>query len=190
MAEFDELDQAVEGVLRGRKEQFEVVIRKFHVPVRAFISALVHDRNDADDLAQQAFVFAYQHLDEYRPGTHFLAWLKAIARNLVMDHHKRHAQRHAIHERYLRELAAAKASEILGPREVDLRLEMLQRCIDRLPEEQRDFLRQVHSRNRTLEEMAHRLQRSALAVRKQSSRLHELLRQCIDRHLAQGEITS
>jgi RNA polymerase sigma-70 factor (ECF subfamily) len=177
------LDDLIERVRGGDREAFAGVIEACHVPVRALISALVHDRNDADDLAQQAFVFAYQHLAEYQAGTHFLAWLKAIARNHVRDHFKRRSLQKANHLRYLREEITRRAFEIAGPAEADPRIEMLEGCVGSLPDRQRDLLREAHARTGTLEDLAARLHRPADALRKQISRLYEVLRECIDRRL-------
>ena len=177
----EDLEEALDAVRRGERDRFVSVIRACHVPVRALISALVQDLNDADDLAQQTFVFAFQHLDEYKPGTHFLAWLKAVARNNVLDYLKRRGRQRANQGRFLREEIARRAGELTHPEEIDPRLEMLQQCVQGLDPRQRVLLRQAHDRRFTLEEMARRLRRSAGALRKQISRLYEALRQCIDR---------
>ncbi len=179
----DDLDALVEEVRRGERDGFARLIQACHVPVRALISALVHDPDDADDLAQQTFVFAYQRLAEYQIGTRFLSWLKAIARNMVLDYHKRAGQRRENLRRYLRLEIARQASTLAGVEALDPRLELLERCVGDLPDPQRSFLRLAHDRAITLEELAGRLRRSAAAVRKQLSRLHELLRECVDRRL-------
>ncbi len=179
----EEIEEAVRAVRRGERDRFAAVIQACHVPVRALVSALVHDRDDADDLAQQTFVFAFQHLGEYQTGTNFLAWLKAIARNNVLDYLKRRGQQRANQDRCLREEIARRAGDLFRPEEIDPRLEMLRHCVQGLDSRQRVLLRQAHDRTFPLEELARRLQRSAAALRKQISRLYEALRQCIDRRL-------
>ncbi|HZE98507.1 MAG TPA: sigma-70 family RNA polymerase sigma factor [Planctomycetota bacterium] len=179
-----DLDDLIERVRRGERNHFEAVIQACHVPVRALLSVLVHDRDDADDLAQQTFVFAYEHLQDYASGTNFLAWIKAIARQHAQDHRKRLAQRRGSQERFLRSEIARRASEIAGTASLDSRLQQLQECVQRLPDAQRSFLRDAHDRSSTLDDLARRLQRSAAAVRKQISRLYDLIRQCMDRRIS------
>jgi RNA polymerase sigma-70 factor (ECF subfamily) len=183
----EDIEEALDAVRRGERDRFVSVIRACHVPVRALISALVQDLNDADDLAQQTFVFAFQHLNEYTPGTHFLAWLKAVARNNVLDYLKRRGRQRANQGRFLREEIARRAGELTRPEEIDPRLEMLKQCVQGLDPRQRVLLRQAHDRSFTLDEMARRLRRSAAALRKQISRLYEALRQCIDRRQENAE---
>jgi RNA polymerase sigma-70 factor (ECF subfamily) len=185
-----DLDDLDERVRRGDRDGFSAIIGACHVPVRALLAALVHDRDEADDLAQQTFVFAYEHLKEYQVGTHFLAWLKAIARNLAMDALKRRGQRRASQERFLRAEVARRTADLAGVELLESRLELLQSCVQRLPDAQRVFLREAHDRASTIDELAGKLKRSAASVRKQISRLYELLRQCMDRRLGGADLLS
>jgi RNA polymerase sigma-70 factor (ECF subfamily) len=148
-----ELDEAVERVRRGERQYFSRVIEACHVPVRALLMAMIQDRDEADDLAQQTFVFAYQRLGDYQPNTRFLAWVKAIARNHALDHLKRRADRREGLERYLRSEIARRAGEMLGGA-LDTRLECLQQCVQELPELQRSFLRQAHDRTSSIDDLA------------------------------------
>lgn len=180
MASDIDLDDLVDRIRQGEREAFAALVQACHVPVRALLAALVHDRDDADDLAQQTFVFAYEHLKDYATGTNFLAWIKAIARQYAQDHRKRAAQRRGSQERFLRAEIARRTSELAGDDGADSRLQLLEQCVQKLPDPQRSFLREAHDRSSTLEDLARRLQRPATAVRKQISRLYELLRQCMD----------
>lgn len=185
-----DLDDRIERALGGDPDAFAAIIEACHVPVRALLAAVVHDRDDADDLAQQTFVFAFEHLREYQAGTHFLAWLKTIARNHAMDHLKRLGQRRQSQERFLRGEIARRTADLAGVEALESRLEVLQQCVQGLPETQRSFLREAHDRGTTLDALARKLQRSAPAVRKQISRLYDLLRQCMDRGLGGAGVSS
>jgi RNA polymerase sigma-70 factor (ECF subfamily) len=47
------------------------------------------DYEDAQDLAQEAFLRAYTHLDRYQAGRSFFAWLYRIAVNGALTHRQR-----------------------------------------------------------------------------------------------------
>lgn len=55
------------------------------------VSARVGEPALAEDLTAQTFLKAWQSIDSYRPlpGRPFVAWLFAIANNLVVDHFRR-----------------------------------------------------------------------------------------------------
>lgn len=50
--------------------------------VYRFALHLTRDPADAEDLVQETYLRAYQHRDQYRPGTNCTAWLFTICRNL------------------------------------------------------------------------------------------------------------
>ena len=54
--------------------------------------AFVHNAEQAEDLTQDAFCRAFQHVDGYDPQGHFTAWLKRIAINLAKDCLRRQKQ--------------------------------------------------------------------------------------------------
>ena len=49
----------------------------------------VANRADVEDITQEVFIKAWKAIDKYkRTGAPFVAWLIAIARNLIADHYK------------------------------------------------------------------------------------------------------
>ena len=57
--------------------------------VYRFIYFRISDDTVTEDLVSQVFLKAWQNLDRYKVGTTpFIAWLYAIARNLVIDHYR------------------------------------------------------------------------------------------------------
>lgn len=54
-----------------------------------FVYFRVSDDTVTEDLVSQVFLKAWQNLDRYKSGASpFIAWLYAIARNLVIDHYR------------------------------------------------------------------------------------------------------
>jgi RNA polymerase sigma-70 factor, ECF subfamily len=59
-------------------------------PIYRYISVRVRGREDAEDLTQLVFERIVAGLPRYRPGrSPFAAWVFRIARNAVIDHHRR-----------------------------------------------------------------------------------------------------
>jgi len=181
--EFNEIDEAVQSIRDGDKNAFAIIIQAYHVQIRAMIGAKLIDTHNADDIAQQTFVFAFQNLEQYKLGTNCLAWLKAIARNKVLSHIKKCSQSNKHLQSYRKQTILNKSSALVNQSEFDKRLNALAHCIEQLPESQRNFLKRVNNRDTTLAELAKILERSSTAVRKQTSRLYATLRNCIMKNL-------
>jgi RNA polymerase sigma factor (sigma-70 family) len=62
--------------------------------VYGFIAYRVTNRADAEDLTQQTFERALRHWADFDPRrASVITWLLAIARNIVIDHHRLRVQR-------------------------------------------------------------------------------------------------
>ena len=80
--------RAIEAVLAGERAAFRVLVERHHRGVHAMIHRFVHNAADADDLAQQAFISAFDALGSFDVGQRFATWLYRIAINLAKDHLK------------------------------------------------------------------------------------------------------
>src|SRR5581483_6147933 len=55
--------------------------------VTRYLSRLVGNRDDADDLAAETFLRVFQAIEHFRPrGRPFSSWVYRIAHNVAMDH--------------------------------------------------------------------------------------------------------
>jgi RNA polymerase sigma-70 factor, ECF subfamily len=177
------VDSAIAATLEGDVEAFDTVIRSSQAYLRAFVACFVADENDVNDIAQETFVFAFEHLNEYEMGTNFMAWLKAIARNKVMSFQRRGRQKRESRRQYVADLMVQRATS-LTPDFSEERVSALTGCMNELPGEQRKFLTSVLGRDCTLEEWATKANVTTDTVRKRISRLYAVLRDCIKRRLA------
>jgi RNA polymerase sigma-70 factor, ECF subfamily len=58
--EIDELNDLIKAVKSGKTREFSRLIREFGLQVRSFVHSRVQNREDAEDIAQQVFIAAYQ----------------------------------------------------------------------------------------------------------------------------------
>jgi RNA polymerase sigma factor (sigma-70 family) len=66
---------------RGEPAAFEALVRAYLRPTYAVALAIVGRPADAEDVAQDALVLAFERLDSCREPGRFAAWLLQIARN-------------------------------------------------------------------------------------------------------------
>jgi RNA polymerase sigma-70 factor (ECF subfamily) len=64
-----------------RTERFETELLEAAPFLRAFARTLCHDVEQAEDLAQEALMKAWQCREQFQPGTNLRAWLATILRN-------------------------------------------------------------------------------------------------------------
>ncbi|MGH7143818.1 MAG: RNA polymerase sigma factor [Planctomycetota bacterium] len=71
--------------LRGRADAFEELVRRHKTMVMAFLYARLGHRDQAEDLAQDAFMKAFQNLDKLENPQSFSKWLMSISHRLMID---------------------------------------------------------------------------------------------------------
>ena len=73
--------EAVGRCLRGETNAFEELVLKYQKPVMNLAYRIVHDVEDARDVAQSVFVKAFSGLSSFDPRYKFFSWLYRIAVN-------------------------------------------------------------------------------------------------------------
>jgi RNA polymerase sigma-70 factor, ECF subfamily len=85
-----DLVRAAQG---GDPAAFTEIVRHFQRPVYRVAYALTRNASDADDLAQETFVRAYQAIGRFRAGEPLYPWLSRIAVNLASSLFRRRRRR-------------------------------------------------------------------------------------------------
>ena len=85
-------NQLVAWAQCGDTEAFAALYMRYFDRVYGYLRMSLRDRHEAEDLTQQVFLKALDHLDTYElaPDRSFRPWLFRIARNLLIDHVKKH----------------------------------------------------------------------------------------------------
>lgn len=183
------IDDALQRVSRGETAAFEVILRRFERPLRAWLAAHVPLGVDVDEIAQRSFVAAFSRLNEYQPGTNFIAWLFTIARYQLRTETTRLRRIADYHARYGPDLLQRELDRRCeeSPEKETMRLDHLQRCLDTLGDHLRRFLTWRYDEEIPLDEMATRCGRSVPAVKKQLWKIRQTLQQCIENRIAAAE---
>ena len=79
----EELAQLCEG---GDERAARELVSRFERPLFSLVRRTVRDQELAEDLAQEAFVRAFNNLDSFDPSYQFSSWLFKIGHNLAIDH--------------------------------------------------------------------------------------------------------
>lgn len=72
-------------VQSGVTDCFDVLVERYKVRLFNYLYRLTGNRDEAEEIAQEAFVKAYIHADKYKTIARFSTWLYTIATNLVRN---------------------------------------------------------------------------------------------------------
>lgn len=74
-------EDVIQQVLQGNTAMFELLMRRYNERVYRAARAIVRDEQEAEDVMQQAYVNAFQHLAQFKGAARFSTWLTRIAVN-------------------------------------------------------------------------------------------------------------
>lgn len=83
----------IERAQRGDTAAFRQIVEKYERRAVQLAMTFVHDENDARELAQEAFLRVYKHLQDFHGGSTFFTWLYRIITNLGIDFTRRPGHR-------------------------------------------------------------------------------------------------
>jgi len=69
----------------GDAASFEVLLRRYRLPMVSYFRRMVRDQALAEDLAQEVFLRVYKSRERYQPEAKFTTWLYRIATNLALN---------------------------------------------------------------------------------------------------------
>ena len=88
----DEDEALIERFRAGDRRAFDDLVRKYQRPLFFLARRYVKNDDDAKDLAQRAFVKAFQGLSRLRGAGAFRSWLYKIVSNLALNHLRDYAR--------------------------------------------------------------------------------------------------
>ena len=164
---------------RGSHEAYGRIVRACQNTVTAIALAITGDVQASEDIAQEAFLSAWQQLDRLRNSASFLPWLRQIARNLARDWLRAQAQRPLSGE--AAEIAIGMAADP-SPEPADRLLRgeaeaAAEDIISALPEDSREVLLLFYREGQSSRQVAALLGLSDEAVRKRLSRARASVRE-------------
>jgi RNA polymerase sigma-70 factor (ECF subfamily) len=171
----------VAGSLRGDRDLFEELARRYYRPVCAFLWQRLRRPDLVEDLAQETFLEAYRSLGTLGRPEQFAGWLFGIARNRCCKWLRR--PRLGLFAPADGTEPAADDAGMTTFEELEEQRQQLAR-LDRelagLPEETRRLLELKHRHGKTCEEIAAELRRPVGTVKSLLSRTYRALRARLD----------
>ena len=83
----------IEKFKKGDLSAFDELMNKHRGAIYYLALKMTNNREDAEDIAQEAFVRVFKALPAWKPKASFRTWLRTIAVNLCIDHHRARIRR-------------------------------------------------------------------------------------------------
>jgi RNA polymerase sigma-70 factor, ECF subfamily len=153
--------------------------------IMAYISSLVPNRTDAEDITQEVCLVLWQKFDDFAAGTDFAAWACRIAFLKVLNHRRKQPRPIALSE----EVIDSVSAEFLQMNEaVDAEQRALGPCLEELTTHQRDLVQFRHRSNSTLKLTADKFGISVVTLRKRLQAIYRQLMECVTQKLDQEDL--
>ena len=135
MVESDQEKDWLEQSRQGDHAAFENLIRSYQRMIHSLAYRMSGSLADAEDLAQETFIRAFQQLSSYRGDAKFSSWLCRVAINAGLNWRQREARRAEIHQQWAAEASSAEPHGEAAAK--DEKSQRVQAALDRLPGPQR-----------------------------------------------------
>lgn len=89
-------EEVVARVLAGDTAIFEIIMRRYNQRLYRVARAILRDDAEAEDVMQDAYVRAYQHLDQFAGRAKFATWLTRIAVHEALARQRRRTRYQAL----------------------------------------------------------------------------------------------
>jgi RNA polymerase sigma factor (sigma-70 family) len=177
--------ELVRDAQSGNNRAFNEIVLKYRKSVYLTAVGLINDADEADDIAQDVFVKAYESISTFRGESALYTWLYRITVNLSLNRiRKRKARSFFGLEQVAQTLAAPDADEPAELNELNIRL---RRAIAELPEKQRAVFILRHFRELPHAEIAQIMDRDVGTIKANYFQAVQKLRKKLGSYVKSGE---
>jgi len=136
-------EELVEACQSGEASAFDILVARWEDRIRGAAYRFLGSDEEARDVAQEAFLRAYQAIGTFKKEARFSSWLYQIATNLCRDRLRRRKTRATVSLEALEEAGPVMVETRPGAHERLLERDLaraVRRAVYELPEEQREVV--------------------------------------------------
>jgi len=162
---------------------FEILVRENADSLTVFLRANVKDKAAADDVFQETMLVAWRKIGEYDRTRPFGAWLRGIAKRLVLAHYRAAAREVPFSDERVLDYIDQRMAQIdRQPGDTfDEKIAAMRDCIERLEPPYREPIELHYRQRQTTEWIARHLATTQEAIQKRIQRARIQLAECLER---------
>lgn len=179
--------EVIDQVLKGNQQKYELLVKKYQAFAFTIALRYTKNREDAEELAQSAFVKAYLNLRDYRGDAKFSTWLYTIVSSLCLSFlRKKKLEVHSLDQEYVFERADAQESSLKADYiEQRSKLQLLNGAMELLHPDDAKLLTLFYKAEQSLEEIAKILHIEPNNAKVKLHRARQRLKETMEKHFAQ-----
>jgi RNA polymerase sigma-70 factor (ECF subfamily) len=159
-------------VLSGDVSAYASLVTKHKNLVFSIILKIVNSREDAEEIAQDVFLKAYQSLSTFERKSKFSTWLYRIAYNAAISKtRKKKVEMVAIEETVITNYSTDEITHNMNELDANERQVMLEKALQRLPEEDNLLITLFYKNENSIEDISDIM---GLSVSNVKVRLHRI----------------
>lgn len=145
----------IEQTLKGDTKAFGELVERYQAFVYTIVIRIVKVREEAEEVAQDSFIKAFQSLSSYRGESKFSSWLYSIAYRKALDALRKNKKNNSLE--LIEEITEGDCSIIenaLTYIEDKERSEVIKKCILELPEKEAAIITLFYFEEQSIKEIA------------------------------------
>lgn len=145
----------IQKIQAGDTASFGYLVDKYERLVYSLIRKVVGNPEDAEELAQDAFVKAFRSLGSFKGDCSFSTWIYRIAYNTALSEvRKKKLEFLAIDEMLLTNVSEEEVAIALGHTDTSEQLDKLDIALSRIPPDERALITLFYMKEKTIEEVS------------------------------------
>jgi RNA polymerase sigma-70 factor (ECF subfamily) len=153
--------------------------------IYGFILAMVPNLSDADDIMQETAMTMCRKFEQFKPGTNFPGGAMAVARSkIIRFRQKQGSSKVQFTDDAFQQILDRSETLVSN---IDNRARALELCLIKLKDDDRSLIEMRYEQSNRINEIAAKVGRPVHGLYKAMARIHNLLRQCVERTMAAWE---
>ncbi len=144
----------IERILKGETRLFEYFLERYSQQVFVLVLRIIECQEDAEELTQDVFLKAFEHLSSFKADSTFSTWIYRIAYNTAITAARKRKQDPVlVDDALIANLSDAQVDSLLDD-EREEQIQKLHRAIGLLPADERALISLHYEEDKPLSEAA------------------------------------
>lgn len=141
-------------ILAGKTEEYAYFLDTYWQPFFSLIVRMVNSEEDAEELTQDTFMKAFEHLSSFNGKSSFSTWIYRIAYNTALSFlRKKNVEQTVIDDNQWNRISDTQIDDVLND-ESEEQIEKLQQALTKLTAEERALVIFFYEEEHSIQELA------------------------------------